>query len=278
MPEREIKPILSSDEYLQALNQLLARLSGDSESTQLFYEIERILRFEFEKGISPSDRLISKLFLKSKIIGKRTALISDIHGSLEGLELVLADISNLNCDRIVCLGDIVDGGKGNEQVIEILNRIEVPCVRGNHDEFNDLVLSKQSRIFLTNLPEQIVDNKIILTHISPRISKRKIDNSVEAWNVFEETSAQLIFVGHTHIPFIFSKRSDNYGEAMRHNFEYNKPFEVAVDDRHIICVGSVAYGRDRIGKIRYAIYDSDLSTIEFRAIEGPLLDVDYSFH
>jgi hypothetical protein len=39
-------------------------------------------------------------------------------------------------------------------------------------------------------------------------------------------------------------------------------------------VGSVGYGRDLVGKLRYAIHDREAATIEFRAIEGPLLPMD----
>lgn len=37
----------------------------------------------------------------------RTAIISDIHGNLPGLELVLADVEAKNVGRILCLGDLV---------------------------------------------------------------------------------------------------------------------------------------------------------------------------
>jgi predicted phosphodiesterase len=40
----------------------------------------------------------------------RTAIISDIHGHLAGLRAVLDDIARSDCRRIVCLGDLVDGG------------------------------------------------------------------------------------------------------------------------------------------------------------------------
>ena len=36
----------------------------------------------------------------------RQALISDIHGNLEALQAVLADIASQNVDQIICLGDI----------------------------------------------------------------------------------------------------------------------------------------------------------------------------
>ena len=40
----------------------------------------------------------------------RYAIIADIHGNLEGLQRVLADIQEQKCTHIVCLGDVVGYG------------------------------------------------------------------------------------------------------------------------------------------------------------------------
>ena len=48
--------------------------------------------------------------MSSKEQKRRTASISDIHGNYDGLLAVLADIARLQCDRILCQGDLVDGG------------------------------------------------------------------------------------------------------------------------------------------------------------------------
>ena len=64
---------------------------------------------------------------------------------------------------------------------------------------------------------------------------------------------------------------------MRHQFEYNQPFVLSPEDRYILPVDTVGYGRDRIGEIRYAIFDREASTVEHRALDGPVLPLDYSF-
>ncbi len=43
-----------------------------------------------------------------------------------------------------------------------------------------------------------------------------------------------------------------------------------------MCVGAVAYGRDGLGKARYAIYDRAAQTLEMRAVEAPMLGKDYT--
>jgi predicted phosphodiesterase len=206
----------------------------------------------------------------------RTAIISDIHGHLEGLTLVLQDVESRNCQRTLCLGDLVEGGSCDEEVVNTIRRLNIPCARGNHDEANPLNLKSELQDFLTALPAQIAEDDVLYCHISPRDKMLKINKKIEAWNVFDETPERLIFTGHQHVPFIYGETSDSFGEATLHDFEYNEPFVLDPDDRYIICVGSVAYGRDPVGKLRYAIFDSEAQTVEHRTVDGPLLDKDYT--
>ncbi|KOR33227.1 hypothetical protein TI05_02345 [Achromatium sp. WMS3] len=205
---------------------------------------------------------------------ERTAIISDIHGHYAGLKIVLDDIVQTGCNRIICLGDLVEGGDDNEQVVALMQTQKIDCVQGNHDKFNDIHLAQELQNYLDQLPEQIVEDYALYTHISPRQTKYTINHEIEAWNVFNETSYRLIFVGHTHASLIFGEASTEFGEAKRHTFEYNKPLMLDKQDRYIICGGAIGYGRDGIEKIRYAIFDPMNYSVEIRAINGPLLSFD----
>lgn len=271
-PSRRLPPIATLDEHRRSVESLRARISSSPGLAELALELERVLRFEQEHvlpeelrfGAAPAPR------------ARRTALISDIHGNHAGLLAVLADIEAQACDRIVCLGDLVDGGPENEEVVETIRRRGIPCVRGNHDQYHDLRLSSTALAFLSGLPEAIVEEDALYVHISPRAISRKINHEVEAWNVFDETDYRRVFVGHVHVPFLFGERSETHGQATRHGFEYCQPLALAADDRFIVSVGAVGYGRDEIGKIRYAIYDREAGSVEFRAIDGPLLPLDHA--
>lgn len=83
----------------------------------------------------------------------RTAIISDVHGNYNGLITVLNDIDRNKCDRIICLGDIVDGGDRNEETVNKIRSRSIQCVKGNHDEFNDLKLTSDINNYLLSLPE-----------------------------------------------------------------------------------------------------------------------------
>lgn len=167
--------------------ELLGRCRGNADALQLIAEVERIVRFELECPPPAPQQLVCCLTASNARPAQRIAVISDIHGNHAGLMAALDDIAAQGCDRIVCLGDLVEGGPDNDRVIETLRERGVPCVRGNHDENNDVALSNVTRQFLNALPESIVEDYVLFIHISPRAKKRKIDHVVEAWNVFEES-------------------------------------------------------------------------------------------
>lgn len=84
---------------------------------------------------------------------EKIAIISDIHGNLPGLQTVMADIEACGCNRIICLGDMVDGGDYNDEVVRFIRDNQIASVRGNHDEWNDIELSKDVKYFLSSLPQ-----------------------------------------------------------------------------------------------------------------------------
>ena len=181
------KSIKSLDDYGRAVDELTRRLGQVLRATALARELEQVLRFELDHRIPDDDRLSARLSAPRLTPGGRTAVITDIHGNHAGLCVALEDTVKRNCDRVVCLGDLVGGGPDNESVIETILEQQIPCVRGNHDEYNDAGLSKRSVEFLLNLPERFIEEDVLYIHISPRSINRKINHEVEAWNVFDES-------------------------------------------------------------------------------------------
>ena len=70
--------------------------------------------------------------------GRRSALrigvLSDVHARLDALERALVVLGRAGVDRLVCLGDVVEKGPDPDRVVERLDRLLVPTVRGNHDD------------------------------------------------------------------------------------------------------------------------------------------------
>ena len=63
----------------------------------------------------------------------KIAIISDIHGNLPALDAVLKDIKNQGINTVYCLGDLVGYYCFFNEVVERLEREEIPCIMGNHD-------------------------------------------------------------------------------------------------------------------------------------------------
>jgi predicted phosphodiesterase len=63
------------------------------------------------------------------------ALVSDIHGSDDALAAVVAALEELGIDRVICLGDAVQGGDQPREVLDRLAQLGWPVVLGNADAF-----------------------------------------------------------------------------------------------------------------------------------------------
>lgn len=63
----------------------------------------------------------------------RTAVISDIHGNAYALNAALADIEGQSVDRIICLGDAIQGGAQPAETVQRLRELGCPVVMGNAD-------------------------------------------------------------------------------------------------------------------------------------------------
>ncbi len=63
----------------------------------------------------------------------RVAVLSDIHGNCIALDRALEDIQRHPVDRIICLGDAIQGGPQPAEVVAQLREIHCPVVMGNAD-------------------------------------------------------------------------------------------------------------------------------------------------
>ena len=61
------------------------------------------------------------------------ALVSDIHGSDDALAAVVGALEQLDIDRVICLGDAVQGGEQPREVLDRLAELGWPVVLGNAD-------------------------------------------------------------------------------------------------------------------------------------------------
>lgn len=221
-----------------------------------------------------------------------TAIISDIHGNLDALEVVLADIDRRGINTIYCLGDILGYGP---DPCECLDHVIERCnwsLMGNHDfavlyeptafnasaqtsafwtrrqlEFEpDVDVRRQRWQYLGNLHIRELSDGIAWYHASPRrpineyIFPDDVITTPTKINQIFDRIEHKCFVGHTHITGVFTDEPDFYPPAdLGDRYTFTKP------EKCIVNPGSVGQPRDRDPRASYAIMDGD--TIEFLRLE-----------
>jgi putative phosphoesterase len=146
----------------------------------------------------------------------KLAIISDVHADVHALQDALVHIERLGCDEIVCAGDLLDWGSFPEKTIALLRERRIPCIRGNHDRWAvqegrdasgwDLTLAATT--FLEALPTSwtrtIEGVRVAVWHARPRNDMNGIypdASSVELAAMLDRAEADVLVVGHTHVPF-----------------------------------------------------------------------------
>jgi putative phosphoesterase len=155
----------------------------------------------------------------------KIAVLSDIHGNIEALEAVLENIKAQNIDKIFICGDLAMAGPQPSKTVNFLMNFDATFIQGNTDEMivknmvppNEIManalkyaqneLTDEQKNFLANLPfshsEKIEDLNLLFVHGSPRKNNEDIlpeQNSEKIAEIIAETTEDLIFCGHTHIP------------------------------------------------------------------------------
>jgi len=202
----------------------------------------------------------------------KVAIISDIHGNLEALNAL-----NENVDELWVLGDLVNYGPDPGAVIDFIKAKADVVVRGNHDHaigfdedphcsrpFREMadatkaytcsVLSEVQKQFLRALPlkkdRDIEGLRVVLCHALPSdpLFAYCLRDSDRWESELEQTNADVLLVGHTHVPFI-----REFGT------------------RIVVNPGSLGQPKTGSPAARYAVWETSLGTrgFELRAFHYP---------
>lgn len=213
----------------------------------------------------------------------RYAIISDIHGNRQALNVVLTDIRSNRIDCIICLGDIVGYGPSPKETVENCYQYVNHFVLGNHDaavagkisteNFNDnakfLINWTLSRLeeghkkFLSSASLMLKGKDFRCAHGSLKNPGRfsyilEEEDAREEFAVFPE---RLAFVGHSHVPGLFV-----IGESGKPHWLEPTNFNLEDEKRYIVNVGSVGQPRDDDVRASYCIYDQERGDVLFRKI------------
>ena len=215
----------------------------------------------------------------------RYAIFSDLHANEEAFRRVLADARDCGVGQCVCLGDIVGYGPLPAETLQLVRSTCQVVLAGNHDDavsgrgnaadFIDLAgdavarhrdaLAKEDVDWLRSLPYAADIEGARLAHGDFSDPKKfyYVQDADDAKANFNVTDAQLMFVGHTHVPAIALT-----GESGHVYMLGPEDFVLENGKRYIVNPGSVGYPREANGICRstYVIYDSCSRSVVFRSL------------
>ena len=213
----------------------------------------------------------------------RYAIFSDVHANPTALEKVVEDARRYGIEEFVCLGDIVGYGPLPSEAVSAVRSIAHIVLAGNHDaavsgsfntsDFIDIAgeaalrhrrtLSRKNLAWLGSLPASanIADAAFAHGDLTDPGAFNYVDSEDSAAANFAATDAQIVFVGHTHVPEMFVVGASGTVHRLA-------PQDFALEDgkRYIVNVGSVGYPREGNGMClsSYVIYDTDEKAVRFR--------------
>ncbi len=211
------------------------------------------------------------------------AILSDIHGNLEALNAVWADMAAFAVDEIVCLGDMIGYGPNPDEVLQSVRRRGALCCLGNHELgianpaerswFNETarkgldltasLLSAGSLAYIADLPRFLLLEGARFVHGFPPDSVTDYlfqakEHRLACWFARGEA---LTFVGHTHELVLVSRE----GDGIERRDLGPGTFRPGAGGC-IVNAGSVGQPRDGNNNAKYLLWDSAAETVEVRFV------------
>lgn len=213
----------------------------------------------------------------------RYAILSDIHSNWEALETAVEYLKKEKVEEYWVLGDTVGYGASPNECFAWMIQNARLAVTGNHeravvdprirDQFNSdarTAVVWTASILKTEYREKIPELNYLqiaqfaaVCHGSPDHPEefKYLFSFRDARSSFHAFETALCFVGHTHVPCLFSEA----GESV----QYLKPgrYELGRNERYILNPGSVGQPRDRDPRLSFGIFDDKNWTFEIVRLE-----------
>jgi predicted phosphodiesterase len=214
----------------------------------------------------------------------KIAVLADIHGNLEALEAVLADIRQQGITELICIGDLVGYGPNPQEVVNLIRRLGIRTSMGNHELgiaikserkwFNpkarqilgktEKLLNTESLHFLANLPPSHTQWDGLFVHGFPPESLKTylFEMGVdEIGEYFKTARSRVVFVGHTHLLELVTW--DGQKAARQSLGRGEKVLDKA---KSIVNVGSVGQPRDGDNHAKYVVWEPGKGVIDVRFV------------
>jgi diadenosine tetraphosphatase ApaH/serine/threonine PP2A family protein phosphatase len=227
----------------------------------------------------------------------KIAVMSCIHGNYEALKAVLSDIDTQKVGKIFCLGDLVGYGPYPNQVVEMIRTLDIPTCQGCWDEdiveglnscecsypsvlaekrgrlaheWTNQEIYPETRVFLATLPMVIQEDNLCFVHGSPHSQHEYLLPDINAFTALERvlsTGADVMFCGHTHVPYVrtlsegqFQIRISHSGSGPSKTGRFEAPL------KRLINAGSVGEPRHGQTHATYVIYDTETQAVALREV------------
>ncbi len=217
----------------------------------------------------------------------RIGILGDIHSNVEALLAVVASMREDGVDRYVQVGDIVGYGPDPARCIDIVRELGCLTCLGNHDAaalgildtsyFNGFAraaihwtrprLRPGDIAFLRSLEYVVRQPEFTVVHGSLHLPDQfgYVISPVEALDSFRHQETELCFLGHSHVPTIYLRRTrepDDIHVVPQSEVE----IEYEGFDRVLFNVGSVGQPRDEDPRAAYGLVDTEAKTASIRRV------------
>ncbi len=227
----------------------------------------------------------------------KIAVMSCIHGNYEALNAVLLDIEQQKAEKIFCVGDLVGYGPYPNEVVTKIRSLNIPTCVGCWDEdiveglnacdcsypsllaekrgfeaheWTNKEIDSENREFLANLPHSLEWENLVFVHGSPHSNHEYLLPELDAFAALERinsTGADVLFCGHTHVPYVRNLDGGNLQVRVDSNSQ-EKSQEISFTSgvKRIINVGSVGEPRHGRPNATYVIYDQETQEVILREV------------
>jgi len=213
----------------------------------------------------------------------RIGIFGDIHGNIDALTAVLDALGLAGIDKMLCTGDVVGYGACPGECVGILRELDIPTVRGNHDEYTTQIghdwrireeaktvirwnqghLPESSLQWLGALPRAICFEGVTVVHSSLAWHPNwpYVLNQRTAIHNFLFQDTQLCFNGHSHVP-ICARHQD----GKRPHIDLLRNFMIPRKQKILVGVGSIGQPRDGDPRASAVVYDTDQKSLRLLRI------------
>lgn len=215
----------------------------------------------------------------------RIGIISDVHSNIEALGEVQKELARLDCDRLVCLGDVVGYGASPNECCDIIRDLAEVTLLGNHDaavagrmdysfyyeaarhalDWSASRLSGDNSAWLRSLPYTYRIGDTGFCHGSP------LDPESYEYIFALEQARELVphladlpeitFIGHSHLCKAFAMGGGEVHDVVAQRFAVRKGY------KYICSVGSVGQPRDYDNRSCFVVYDTVAREVEYHRVE-----------